>query len=75
MINVQNEYRGLLSGVLHGGAEKKDRTGTGTRAVFGRVLRHNMELGFPLLTAKKIFLFRFCLVIRGRYLFEVAPKK
>ncbi len=55
MINVQNEYRGLLSGVLHGGAEKKDRTGTGTRAVFGRVLRHNMELGFPLLTAKKIF--------------------
>jgi len=55
MINVQNEYRGLLSGILHGGAEKKDRTGTGTRAVFGRVLRHNMELGFPLLTAKKIF--------------------
>ena len=55
MINVQNEYRGLLSGIFHGGAEKKDRTGTGTRAVFGRVLRHNMELGFPLLTAKKIF--------------------
>jgi len=55
MINVQNEYRGLLSGILHGGAEKKDRTGTGTKAVFGRILRHNMELGFPLLTAKKIF--------------------
>jgi len=55
MINVQNEYRGLLSGILHGGAKKKDRTGTGTRAVFGRILRHNMELGFPLLTAKKIF--------------------
>ena len=56
MINVQNEYRGLLSGILHGGAEKKDRTGTGTRAVFGRILRHNMELGFPLLTAKKILM-------------------
>ena len=55
MINVQDEYRGLLSGILNGGKEKKDRTGTGTRSVFGRVLRHNMELGFPLLTAKKIY--------------------
>ncbi len=55
MINVQNEYRGLLSGILYGGKEKNDRTGTGTRSVFGRILRHNMELGFPLLTAKKIY--------------------
>ena len=55
MINVQDEYRGLLSAVLHGGKEKNDRTGTGTRSVFGRILRHNMELGFPLLTAKKIY--------------------
>jgi len=55
MINIQDEYRGLLSGILYGGTEKKDRTGTGTRAVFGRMLRHNMSLGFPLLTAKKIF--------------------
>tara|TARA_B100000902_G_scaffold302741_1_gene290791 strand:- start:5259 stop:6071 length:813 start_codon:yes stop_codon:yes gene_type:complete len=55
MINVQDEYRGLLSEVLYGGKEKNDRTGTGTRAIFGRILRHNMELGFPLLTAKKIY--------------------
>ena len=55
MINVQDEYRGLLSGVLHGGAQKEDRTKTGTRSVFGRILRHDMELGFPLLTTKKIF--------------------
>ena len=55
MINVQDEYRGLLSGILYGGEEKNDRTGTGTRSVFGRILRHNMELGFPLLTAKKIY--------------------
>jgi thymidylate synthase len=54
MINVEDEYRGLLSGVLHGGSEKPDRTGTGTKAVFGRVLRHDMELGFPLLTTKKV---------------------
>jgi len=55
MINVQDEYRGLLSGILHGGKEKDDRTGIGTRSVFARILRHNMELGFPLLTAKKIY--------------------
>ncbi len=55
MINVQDEYRGLLSGILHGGAQKDDRTGTGTRSVFGRMLRHDMAAGFPLLTTKKIY--------------------
>jgi len=55
MINIEHEYRGLLSGVLYGGAEKSDRTGTGTRAVFGRMLRHDMALGFPILTSKKIY--------------------
>lgn len=55
MINVQDEYRGLLSGVLYGGAKKDDRTRTGTKSVFGRMLRHDMELGFPLLTTKKIY--------------------
>tara|TARA_B100001996_G_scaffold265067_1_gene206854 strand:+ start:1127 stop:1957 length:831 start_codon:yes stop_codon:yes gene_type:complete len=55
MINVQDEYRGLLSGVLYGGAKKEDRTGTGTQAVFGRMLRHDMAIGFPLLTTKKIY--------------------
>ena len=46
MINVQDEYRGLLSGVLHGGAQKEDRTNTGTQSVYGRVLRHDMAAGF-----------------------------
>ena len=55
MISVQDEYRGLLSGILHGGAQKEDRTKTGTQSVFGRMLRHDMELGFPLLTTKKIY--------------------
>lgn len=55
MINVQDEYRGLLSGILYGGAQKKDRTNTGTQSVFGRMLRHDMSLGFPLLTTKKIY--------------------
>lgn len=55
MINIEEEYLSLLSGVLYGGAEKPDRTGTGTRSVFGRMIRHDMRLGFPLLTTKKIY--------------------
>tara|TARA_R110002153_G_scaffold158108_4_gene310165 strand:+ start:3049 stop:3891 length:843 start_codon:yes stop_codon:yes gene_type:complete len=55
MINVQDEYRGLLSGTLYGGTFKEDRTGTGTQSVFGRMLRHDMSWGFPLLTTKKIY--------------------
>lgn len=55
MINIENEYLGLLGGVLNGGIEKPDRTGTGTRAVFGRMIRHDMALGFPILTTKKIY--------------------
>ena len=39
MINIEEEYIGLLAGVLYGGKEKKDRTGTGTRSVFGRTIR------------------------------------
>lgn len=55
MNNVQEQYRGLLSSLLHGGKPKKDRTGTGTRSVFGRILRHDMSAGFPLLTTRKIY--------------------
>jgi thymidylate synthase len=55
MINIDDEYKGLLSSVLHGGADKADRTGTGTKAVFGRMLRHDMATGFPILTTKKIY--------------------
>lgn len=53
--NIQDEYRGLLSSLVHGGKQKEDRTGVGTRSVFGRILRHDMSTGFPLLTTKKIF--------------------
>ena len=54
MINIENEYRGLMAGILHGGSNKEDRTGTGTKAVFGRTIKHDMSLGFPILTGKKI---------------------
>ena len=55
MINIEEEYLGLMSGVLHGGTTGDDRTGTGTKSVFGRIIRHDMALGFPLLTTKKIY--------------------
>jgi len=55
MINIEEQYLGLMSGVLHGGKHKNDRTGTGTISVFGRTIEHDMVLGFPLLTTKKVF--------------------
>ncbi len=54
MTNIENEYRGLMAGILHGGLDKADRTGTGTKSVFGRTIKHDMQLGFPILTSKKI---------------------
>ncbi len=49
-------YLDLLEDVYQNGVGKDDRTGTGTRSVFGRQLRCNLEDGFPLLTTKKVFL-------------------
>ena len=54
MINIENEYKELLSEILDRGVDKSDRTGTGTKSVFGRTIRHDMSLGFPILTGKKI---------------------
>ncbi|KNC67277.1 thymidylate synthase [Pseudoalteromonas ardens] len=47
-------YLELLRDVLENGTQKGDRTGTGTRSVFGRQIRHNLQDGFPLLTTKKL---------------------
>jgi thymidylate synthase len=55
MTNIEEEYLGLMAGVLQGGRKKADRTGTGTLSVFGRIIRHDMSLGFPLLTTKNIY--------------------
>jgi thymidylate synthase len=54
MISIQEEYKVLLAGVYYGGKNKKDRTGTGTRSVFGRTIKHDMSTGFPILTSKKV---------------------
>jgi len=47
-------YLDLLRDVVEHGSEKTDRTGVGTRAVFGRQLRFDLGQGFPLLTTKRI---------------------
>ncbi len=50
------QYLDLLRDVLENGEERADRTGTGTRSVFGRQIRYDLRDGFPCLTTKKLHL-------------------
>jgi thymidylate synthase len=54
MTNIENEYKKLMETILYRGLDKADRTGTGTKSIFGTTIRHDMSMGFPLLTGKRV---------------------
>jgi thymidylate synthase len=51
---LDKQYQHLLQDILEYGVDKQDRTGTGTKSIFGYTIHHNMMDGFPLLTTKKV---------------------
>jgi thymidylate synthase len=53
--SLDKQYQDLLRTIMFYGVDKNDRTGTGTKSIFGYTIRHNMADGFPLLTTKKMY--------------------
>ena len=56
MSAVDRQYEDLLARIMREGTPKGDRTGTGTRSIFGAQLRYDLSKGFPLITTKRVHL-------------------
>lgn len=54
MNQIDRQYEDLLAKIMREGTEKSDRTGTGTRSLFGAQLRYDLSKGFPLITTKRV---------------------
>lgn len=54
--NPDREYLSLMKHILENGVNREERTGVGTRSVFGHQVRFDVSKGFPLLTTKKVFM-------------------
>lgn len=52
---MEKEYLDLARRILEEGTERQDRTGTGTKSVFGHQMRFDLQKGFPLLTTKRVY--------------------
>ncbi|MBZ0206901.1 MAG: thymidylate synthase [Flavobacteriales bacterium] len=53
---IQRQYEDMLAHIMDHGVDKTDRTGVGTRSVFGYQVRYDLAAGFPLITTKKVHL-------------------